>query len=80
MRVKEVEPRRLAYSPIEVGELLGVSVDFVERRILPDLRVIRKGRKVLIPVASIESWVDREAAAMPVGRRRRSPSWVHEPT
>lgn len=42
---------RLAYSKAEVAESLGVSVDFVEDHVWPDLRVVRKGRRTFAPVA-----------------------------
>ena len=41
---------RLALSKLEAARALGVSVDFLEEHILPDLRVVREGRRRLIPV------------------------------
>ncbi len=52
---------RLAYSKAEVAESLGVSVDFVEDHVWPDLRVVRKGRRTFAPVAELETWLDRNA-------------------
>ena len=43
------------------AELLSMSVDSLERHVLPDLRVIRRGRLVLIPVAELERWANENA-------------------
>lgn len=43
--------------------MLGVSRDFFDEHIKPELRIIRRGSKtILIPVAELEGWVDRSAA------------------
>ena len=43
--------------------MLGVSRDFFDEHIKPELRIIRKGSKtILIPVLELERWVDRSAA------------------
>lgn len=47
---------RVTLSKREAADVLGVSVDHLERRILPDLRVIRTGRRVLIRVGELERW------------------------
>jgi hypothetical protein len=39
-----------------------VSRDFFDEHVLPELRVIRRGRLVLVPVAELERWVSRSAA------------------
>jgi len=41
---------------------LSMSVDSLERHVLPDLRLVRRGRLVLIPVAELEKWVARSMA------------------
>ena len=48
---------RLALSKIEAGQALGVSVDFLEDHVLGELRVVRIGRRILIPVAELERWL-----------------------
>jgi hypothetical protein len=55
---------RLTLSKAEAAASLGVSVDFLESHVMPDLRVIRKGRLVLIPVRELERWVDLNAASL----------------
>jgi hypothetical protein len=39
-----------------------VSVDFLAEHVQPELRVIRRGRLVLIPKRELEAWVSRNAA------------------
>jgi hypothetical protein len=61
---------RFALTKAEAAHALGVSVDHLERHVLPDLRVVRSGngqrRLVLIPVRELERWLD-ENAAYPLG-------------
>jgi hypothetical protein len=52
----------LALSKTEAAQALGVSFDFFAEYVFPDLLVIRKGRRVLIPVRELELWLDRNAA------------------
>jgi excisionase family DNA binding protein len=60
---------RLALSPDEAARVLGVSRDYFDEHILPELRIIRRGRRILIPLAELERWLDRSAAnASVVGR------------
>lgn len=51
-------PQRLAYSKAEAAEALGVSLDFFSEHVLPELRVKRRGRRVLVPVAALQDWID----------------------
>ena len=60
---------RLALSKAETSEAIGCSVDFLEAHVLADLRVVRRGRRVFIPVAELERWLAREAA-FTLGDRR----------
>jgi excisionase family DNA binding protein len=53
---------RAAYTRQEAAESIGVSVDHLERHVLPDLRLIRSGRLVLVPAAELDRWADRAAA------------------
>lgn len=55
-------PPRLALSKPEAAAALGVSVDTLERHVLPELRVVRRGRLVLIPVRELDRWLERSAA------------------
>jgi excisionase family DNA binding protein len=58
-------PGRLALSKAEAAEALGVSVDFLEDHVLAELRVVRVGRRRLIPVGELERWLERYAARPP---------------
>ena len=52
---------RLALSPDEAAEALGVSRSHFYAEVYPDLRVVRVGQRRLIPVAELSAWLDREA-------------------
>ena len=52
---------RVALTIPEAAAALGVGVDFFRDRILPELRVIRKGSKRLIPVAELQRWAAENA-------------------
>lgn len=52
---------RLALSKVEAAATLGVSVDFLEAHVLPELRVVYRGRRRLIPVRELERWLDVSA-------------------
>lgn len=53
---------RLALSKAEAAESLGCSVDYLEQHVLPDLRVVRRGRRVFIALAELERWLDRSSS------------------
>ena len=46
----------------EAACALGMSRDHLERHVMPDLRVIRVGRRVLVRVAELERWAQRHEA------------------
>jgi excisionase family DNA binding protein len=53
---------RLALTPQEAAQALGLSRDTFERHVLPELRVARAGRRLVVPVRELERWLDRTAA------------------
>jgi excisionase family DNA binding protein len=53
---------RLTYTPEEACARLGVGRSFFDERIKPELRVIRRGKLVLIPRKELERWVEESAA------------------
>ena len=59
---RETAPRRLALSPEEAAKALGISRDTLDRYVRPELRLVRLGRLVLIPITELERWLDRSAA------------------
>lgn len=54
-------PLRLALSVEEACAALGVSWDFWNEHIAADIRIVRRGRRKLIPIQELERWL-REAA------------------
>jgi excisionase family DNA binding protein len=60
------EPRRtvprLALSIDEAAEALSVSRDFFDQHIRHELRLVRRGRKILVPVRELERWLEHNAA------------------
>jgi excisionase family DNA binding protein len=53
---------RLALSPAEAAEALGVSRDFFDEHIAPELRIARRGRRKLIPIRELERWLAQESS------------------
>ncbi len=65
-------PGRLALSPAEAARCLGVGLTTLTETILPELRAIRHGRRILIPVSELTRWLDAngEAVTATIGARR----------
>jgi excisionase family DNA binding protein len=53
---------RLTLSPNEAATVVGCSRDFFDQHVKPELRVVRRGRLVLVPVRELQRWVDENAA------------------
>ncbi len=53
---------RVALTPSEAAAAIGVGEDFFNEHVRPEIRMIRRGRKSLAPVAEIEKWVSENAA------------------
>ncbi len=64
---------RFALTPPEAAAAIGVGPDFFEENVAPDLRLIRRGRKRLIPVSELERWVTQAASAPIVEQVGRKP-------
>ena len=53
---------RLSISPDEAAAMLGVSRDFFDEHVKPELRIVRRGSKtILVPIAELERWLDKSA-------------------
>lgn len=52
---------RIALTPTEAAAAIGVGPDFFDAKVAPDLRLIRRGRKRLVPVTELERWVVENA-------------------
>jgi len=57
------ESIRLALSPDEAAAAVGVSRDFFDEHVAPELRIVRRGRRKLIPVRELNRWLDESATA-----------------
>jgi excisionase family DNA binding protein len=53
---------RLALSPDEAAALLGVSRDYFDEHVIRELRIVRRGRRILVALAELERWLERSAA------------------
>ena len=53
---------RLALTPAEAAASIGCSRDSFDRHVLAELRVVRRGRLILIPIRELERWLDNAAA------------------
>ncbi|HEY4916554.1 MAG TPA: hypothetical protein VIH92_06575 [Solirubrobacteraceae bacterium] len=58
----------LALSVEQACEALGVSWDTWRTHIEPDMRLVRLGRRKLIPVSELQAWLDRHAEGVGVGK------------
>jgi excisionase family DNA binding protein len=54
-------PPRIALTIAEAAAAIGVSDDFFREQVLPELKVVRRGRKRLIGVEELRRWVERSA-------------------
>ena len=53
---------RIALTPAEAAAAIGVGPDFFDENVAPELRLIRRGRKRLVPVSELERWAMESAA------------------
>lgn len=64
-----VDSPRLALTRVEAARALGMSIDSFERYVQPELRLVRRGKLRLVPVAEIERWLAANASrALDSGR------------
>jgi len=50
---------RLAVSPDEAAAVLGVSRDYFDEHVIDELRIVRRGRRILVALAELERWLER---------------------
>jgi hypothetical protein len=55
-------PPRIAVSVTEAADSVGLSLNEFTRYVLPKLRVIRQGRRKLVPLSELEKWAEKNAA------------------
>jgi excisionase family DNA binding protein len=72
---KQANGLRLAVTVAEACEALGVSWDFWREHVAPELRIVRRGRRKLVPVSELSAWLERNAeVAVPVVTGSRPPT------
>lgn len=54
-------PARMALTPAEAAVALGVSRDFLDAHVMPELRIVRRGRRKLVPIRELERWLEESA-------------------
>lgn len=52
---------RIALTPPEAAAAIGVGPDFFDQNVAPELRMVRRGRKRLVPVVELERWMAENA-------------------
>jgi len=52
----------LAVTPAEAARLLSISKESFDRYVRAEVRAVRKGRLVLIPIPELTRWIDANAA------------------
>lgn len=52
---------RVALTVPEAAASVGVGLDFFNEHVRPELRVIRRGSKRLVPVAELERWAEQNS-------------------
>jgi hypothetical protein len=52
---------RIALTPPEAAAAIGVGLDFFDANVAPELRLVRRGRKRLVPVSELERWTAENA-------------------
>jgi len=52
---------RIALTPSEAAASIGVGPDFFNEHVAPELKIVRRGRKRLVPVQELEQWIARNA-------------------
>lgn len=53
---------RISLTPAEAAAAIGVGPDFFDANVALDLRLIRRGRKRLVPVSELERWTAENAS------------------
>lgn len=62
--MNEQPVKRLALTVPEAAESLGVSVSFFRLTVMPELGAVRRGRRILVPVAELDRWLRENGARL----------------
>lgn len=60
---------RLALTRPEAAEAIGFSLDHFEKHVQHEIRVVRRGRRITVPVSELEAWLERNAERILEGAR-----------
>jgi hypothetical protein len=60
-RAKKAAPPCLALSVAGAAAAIGVSPDFFREHVVPEIRVVRRGRLKLVAVRELERWLEDNA-------------------
>lgn len=52
---------RVALTPPEAAASIGCGEDFFAEHVRPELRLVRRGRKTLVPLLELERWIAENA-------------------
>jgi hypothetical protein len=55
-------PRVTLRVPSEAAQALGVSDEFFDEHVRPELRLIRRGRFTFVAVAELQAWAEKNSA------------------
>jgi hypothetical protein len=61
VKVTPTAPPRIALTREEAAGALGMSLDSFERHVQAEVRLVRRGKLRLVPVAELQGWIDRNA-------------------
>lgn len=61
LQAQRDRPPRLALSVAEACQAIGCGWDFWKAHIAPEVRLIRRGSRKLVPVAELERWLESSA-------------------
>jgi excisionase family DNA binding protein len=59
---RHADTPRLAFSLDEAAAALGVSKDFFDEHVRPELRVVRRGRRILVSTLELSRWLEASSA------------------
>jgi hypothetical protein len=62
--LKPTPAPRLGLSIDEACQSIGVGWDFWKERVEPDVKIVRVGRRKIVPVSELQAWLDRNAEAV----------------
>lgn len=54
----------IALTKTDAAAALGISIDSLERHVIPQIRVIRRGKLVLVPTRELTRWVEENAEGL----------------